>query len=229
MKTNGDFVARVTNGLKLLNKDEHISRRYILNIGTSKARTYSSQKLGDRTLYREDNLYTVIDCFEMKPDNIVECDIIEFKKCSILMKSKKPLPELLYSKYGPAVLYVTTLDGEIAFDYADPATIRNASKRQFGSVTKYYTIVGNCLYIPNYEVEAVKVSVLTLDAHTALSDCGCKEQKCLSVWDAPFICPDKLYENVAQETINEVFSTFRRVVADENPNMDSTQKTQNIQ
>lgn len=43
MITNGEFVSRVVNDLNSLNKDSHISRRWILNIGRTKAESYVAQ------------------------------------------------------------------------------------------------------------------------------------------------------------------------------------------
>ena len=37
MITNGEFVSRVVNGIHALDKDSHVSRRWILNIGRTKA------------------------------------------------------------------------------------------------------------------------------------------------------------------------------------------------
>ena len=49
--TNGEFVSRVINGLSFLNKDEHVSRRYILSVGQNKSKFYISQKLSDKSLF----------------------------------------------------------------------------------------------------------------------------------------------------------------------------------
>ena len=41
MITNGEFVSRVVNGIHALDKDSHVSRRWILNIGRTKAESYT--------------------------------------------------------------------------------------------------------------------------------------------------------------------------------------------
>ena len=43
MITNGEFVSRVVNGIHALDKDSHVSRRWILNIGRTKAESYTAQ------------------------------------------------------------------------------------------------------------------------------------------------------------------------------------------
>ena len=47
MITNGEFVSRVINGIHALDKDSHVSRRWILNIGRTKAESYTAQRWDD--------------------------------------------------------------------------------------------------------------------------------------------------------------------------------------
>ena len=72
--TYSEAVSKITNSLKLLNKDERISRRYVLHVLKDISSNLISQKLLDRTLGREMNLYTKIECFEFKKEAyIAEC------------------------------------------------------------------------------------------------------------------------------------------------------------
>lgn len=50
--TNRELVSRVVNNLRTLNKDQHISRRFILRTAKNKAKFYIAQKLHDRSLYK---------------------------------------------------------------------------------------------------------------------------------------------------------------------------------
>lgn len=53
-------------------------------------------------------------------------------------------------------------------------------------------------------------------------------KNCDSEWEYEFICPIKLIEFVVAETIKEV--SFRlQIPIDENPNLDSNQKSQIVQ
>lgn len=223
--TNGEFVSRVINGVRALSKDEHISQRYVLSIGRNKAQTYIAQKLEDRTIYREDNLQRIIECFPLKKDSTVKCPMVEFRRCKTLMKSKRQLPEVIFSKYGASVFQVTSIDGTIEFDYVTPSDFAALKRREFNTGQKY-TISNLHVIIPDFEVEAVNVSLITLFDKEASDACDCnKSNKCKSVWDYQFICPDKLLEPIVTETINEVMSSWRRLPVDENPNMDVNIKT----
>lgn len=56
MITNGEFVSRVVNGIHALDKDSHVSRRWILNIGRTKAESYTAQRWDDGTLLGDHRL-----------------------------------------------------------------------------------------------------------------------------------------------------------------------------
>lgn len=226
MLTNAEFVSRVINSVSATTKDDHISERYVLFIGRNKARTYIAQKLTDRTLQRESNLFQTIECFELNRIDKVKCDVVEFRRCDILMKSKLPLPETISSRYGESILLVTSVDGMTEFGYSSVAEFKSNSKREFGHLAQKYYIHNNHLYIPNKEVEAINIDILTLDKKLASESSACKKcDKCLSVWDYEFICPDRLIEPIIQETRQEIFGK-KQIVEDNNPNLDNTQKTQ---
>ena len=215
---NNEFVSRVLNGLKSLSKDSMISRRFILKVGQEKAKFFISQKLGNSELYRENNLLSTLNCFELKKVSIIDCPIIEFRTCKQLMKSKNKLPELIYSKYGSSVKEVTSIDGEFLIKPMTPAQYRLNKQRKDNSRDLYFYIKDNYLYIPDTEVEVVNVSLVTLDLFELdeLSSCG--EGNCKSAWDYEFICSDKLMEVVISETIKEV-ALSKQVQEDQNPNL----------
>ena len=229
MATNAEFVSRVLNGLKGLTKDDHISRRYVLSIGRNKATTYISQALANRTLSRESQLFKTIKCFELEKDDIVACKFVEFKRCNILMKSKQKLPKTISSKYGESILLVTSLDDGTEFDYSATSDALINNKRSFGFLAKNYYIREGYLYIPNYEVYAVNIDLLSLEEKEVAEASSCEEcDECKSVWNYDFICPDKLYEPIINETIAEIGTTFKSIPEDENPNLDSNQKSQTV-
>ena len=59
---NKEIVSIIVNNLKFLNKDDHISRRYILNTARVESVNLISQKLLDKTIFREDNIFQTIYC-----------------------------------------------------------------------------------------------------------------------------------------------------------------------
>lgn len=229
--TRGELVSRITNDIRALNKDQHISKRYILSIAENKARFLLAQKLRDRTLYREDNLYSTIKCFALEKDDIVKCDVIQFRRCKSIRKSVLKLPEMIYSRYGNSILSVTTIDGENSFDPITGEKYRKLKDRLYGDEVAgdYYTVSENHLIIPDSKIEAVNVELLTLELDKVDEVSGCSDcDLCQSMWDYEFVCSDKLLESVITGTLQEVISTYKQISVDENPNLDEHQKSKTI-
>lgn len=221
---NKKLVSRVLNGLHAINKDARISKRYILEVATGKAIFFMSQKFKDRSLFRESNIYTTIDCFEMEYIDKYKCDIVEFKSCNTVMKSKKPLPELVYSRYGSSLKEVTNIDFSIDFRPTTPSKFRRDKRREGFGEDRFWYIKDNYLYLPESEVKRVSLALYTPNTYEAKKTSSCNSNECLNPWDFEFSCSTKLLELVIQETIKEV--AFRlQISPDENPNMDENIKS----
>lgn len=220
---NKEFVSRVVNGLNSLSKDDRISRRFILHVGRQKATFLISQKLGDRSLYKEDNLYKTLDCFEMESVDVTRCDIIEFRRCKSIMKSKNKLPKLIYSRYGNSLKEVLTIDEEVEFKPITPSQYRRDKNRVGISDYIYYYVKDGYLYLLDTEIERVNLYVLTTNMEDLDAASSCSEECCKSLWEYEFIIPDKLEEAVVSETIREV-SMKKQSPQDENPNMNNLEK-----
>ena len=218
--TNAEIVSRVINGLNSVNKDSRISKRYILHTARKKAEFLIAQKLKDKTLYREDNIYTQISCFEMQKEDLVKCDIIEFRRCKSLMRSKEKLPKLIYSSYGSSLKEVTALDDETEFKPTTPSQYRRDKQRGFSDYSYYYVKDGY-LYLIDSEVLRVNLYILTLETD-CINSCD-EDNSCQSLWDFDFKVPDKLLETVIAETIREV-SISNQTPTDENPNLNANEK-----
>lgn len=217
--TNGEITSRVINTFKAISKDVRLSRRYVLKTLQNKAKFYISQKLSDKSLFREMNLYKSLDCFEMKKIDVYKCDIIEFRSCKVLMRSKKRLPDLIFSKYGSSILEVTSLDGEYLFKAITAAQYRMNKQRLGNDINKqFFYIKDGYLYIPDSEVMAVSLSLITLELYDLEQCSACSQEKCKSAWDFEFIVPDKLLEVVISETLKEI-SINRQIQEDQNPNL----------
>ena len=229
MKTNREFVSRVIGELRTLSKDSHISRRLVLSTGKDKARFLMAQKLDEMTLFREDGIISNIECFELENVPSISCGVMEFKLCKSVMRSVKEIPEGLFGKNGAGILSVTNIDGSDIFRYISPREFINLSKRKYVlSKDKYYTIKDRKIVLPDSEVEVVTLSMFALDKSQLdeVSSCCDEQAKCKTVWDYEFVCPDRFYDLVARDTLQELASIYRTSIVDENPNMDENQKSQ---
>lgn len=224
---NKELVSNIINNLKLLNKDDHISRRYILNTAKAEAVTLVAQKFLDKSIFREDNIFQTIQCLEMEKIDTIKCGIYEFEKCDNLVKSKNKLPKLLYSRYGNSIIEVSSVDGSIIFLPTTLSDFKLLKKRMVTNRSKnikYYYVQDGYLYLPDSELEYVNVTLVTLEGKDVDDLSTCKEcDSCKSVWDYEFICPDKLLSVVINETFKKV-SMVRQVVEDSLPNLDPLQK-----
>lgn len=232
MITNREFVTRIINDCGAITKDEHLSRRWILFIGRQTANTYIAQKFFDGSLSRELNLETVIRCMKMVRVKSIDCCFAEFRLCSVLMRSEKQIPGLIYGKMASAITMVSNIDNTMVFNRTDLWSYNNNKNRRFGNIERHlYYVDDGYIWIPDTKIEAVNVRLITLERKKALALAGCnceEEQECVSEWDFEFICPDKLLDAVVSRTVQEV-SMRLQVPADANPNMDQNQKTQTIQ
>ena len=230
MATYREIVSRIENSLNSLTKDTFIPRRYILSVFKSKAEFFMAQKLFDKTLFRETSLFKWVNCVQMVEEDVIKCGKLEFKRCKSLMKSKKKLPKVLWSKYGSSVILVTTIDGEKEYKLISQVDYMNLLKRPNSEkfIGKYALIYpDNYLYIPDSEVKMVNILMYTLDEKSDDSS-DCKDcDDCESYWDKEVSISDKIREIVIQETLKEV-SMRLQVPKDENSNMDSNQKSATV-
>jgi len=219
--TNRDITSQFINILKSYNKDNRISRRFILKTLQDIATFLIAQKWGDRSIVNETNLYTYIPCFEFEKINTKDCPSIEFRLCKTLMKSVKPLPKLVFSRLGSSIRDVVSLDGNFTFTYVDEIQYRRNKKRQHKLKNEVYIYLGsdNHLYIPEEEIYSLDITVLTTDSSQAedCSSCQDEKDKCKSKWDNEFVCPDKLIEAVKDMGLQK-FSLQKRIQSDQNPN-----------
>lgn len=228
---NKEFVASIVNNLKANTKDGHISRRFILSRGRIKARYLMSQKMDEMTLFREEGLITTIPCFEMERIDVVSCNIINFKGCRSLMRSKLQIPETIFGKNGIGIVRVTTVDSEIILDYISPKDFSGLKKRKHVyNKNNYYTVDGNYLYLPDSELEVVSMSLFAMSKKDAekVSSCSDNNDLCVNYMDEEFVCPDRFLDLVIKDTLTECSSFYMGATEDENPNLDIHQKTKTV-
>lgn len=215
---NRSIVSKVINTLKLNNRDERISRRYILNLLKISSQQLISQKLMDRTIFSEMNLYTEISCYEFEKQDVVKCPIIEFRRCNVLMKSVKPLPKLVFSRLGASIKEITSLDGNFRFTFVDKAQYQRNKKRQTTLKNEIYIYLGadNHLYIPDREIYTLDLTILTMYPEDASECSSCDTDECIDKWASEFICPQKLLDVVLSQTL-QVLGMSKGIREDSNP------------
>lgn len=218
--TNLEFVSQISGILKSNNKDNRISKRLILKVGQDAATFLIAQKLMDRTISSETNLFTTIPCFELEQIESKNCPSIEFRLCKTLMKSKCPLPKLVFSRLGASIRDIVALDGEFVFTFVDESQYRRNKKRQHHLKDQVFVYLGtdNHIYIPDREIHSLDIVILTTDTIGAKDCSSCEEKDCkTSNWDAEFKVSDKILEAVKDMTLQRLQIT-RTLSEDSNYN-----------
>ncbi len=217
--TNLDFVSQITGILKSNNKDNRIPKRLILRLGQDASAFLIAQKLLDRTILSETNLFTTIPCFEFEQIDVKNCPSIEFRMCKTLMKSKKALPKLVFSRLGASIKEIVSLDRDYLFTFVDESQYRRNKKRQHQLKDQVFVYLGTDmhLYIPDREIYSVDVTLLSTDKVGAEECSSCNDKDCGSNWDADFVCPDKLIE-ATKDMVLQRLSMTRSIAEDNNPN-----------
>lgn len=231
MISNGEFVSRIINGINNLDIDSLVSKRYVLSIGQIKAKFYLSQKLLEKTIFLEPNLFQFIPCIEMISVPSSSCSIDGYTNCSRVMRSKHKIPGLIYYNLGPSIISMSPIDDSFEIVFASPKRFRNEQQRQhFGKFKKvFFYVKDDYIYLLNSEIEYVNLTYISSTEEgieEIKGSCGSNNivnNSCKSVWDMNFICPDKLLDRVMDETRAEVFDILR-IPKDENPDMDSNIK-----
>jgi hypothetical protein len=217
--TYREAVSKCINTLKLNNKDEHVSRRYVLRLLQDTAQVLLSQRLLDRTIGQDMNLYTHIPCFEFEQIDTKKCQLIEFKMCNTLMKSKKPLPKLVFSRLGASIKDIVALDGNYRFTMIDKAQYQRNKKRKYSVKGETYIYLDSDLhlYIPDEEIYSVDLTVLTTRPEEVDNCSACSEGECKSYYNMELIIPDKLLETLFSQTL-QFLGVHKQSPEDMNPN-----------
>lgn len=221
----GELVSIINQGFNAVSKDAFIPRRYILAVFKNIAKTLLGQQADRKQLFRLSKMFTVLNCVELEPVNIIACPLVQFRSCRSLMKTKKPLPDMIETKIGPVIILVQTLDGTKTFYQKSELEMSNQNKRRGADKFEggYYYIINNDMYIPDIDIEIVRITLLTLDDEIECDTCN--DGNCDSFWDRELIIPDKLLQIAVQQTIQQISLRFQ-LPKDENPDLDSNIKSQ---
>lgn len=220
---NAELVSRVSNQLRMVNKDDYISDRFVLSTAKTIARKFITQKIQRRSIDRDLSLYKEVPCIEFEPVDIYSCKFVEFKSCDKVSKSKIKIPDLIFTRYGSSIKELYSIDRKYNFTESTLYQLRNDSERAGSSETlsnKFYLLEDH-IYIPDH-VEVLHGLVLSLDHYDLDEACGCTEN-CESAWEKQFVCPDSMLEDVISYTIQNLSMT-KQIPEDEKPDLNSNSK-----
>lgn len=220
---NGELVSRISNQLRMINKDDYISDRFVLSVAKTIARKLITQKIQRRSIDRDLSLYKEVKCIEFEPIDIYSCKYVEFKSCKKLSKSKVKITDLIYTRYGSSIKELYSIDRSVIFTESTLYQLRTDYERQGGQKTKLnkFYLIEDYIYIPDH-IEALSGLILNLDHYELDESCGCTEN-CESAWQKQFVCPDSILEDVIGYTVQNI-SITKQIPEDESSNLNSNMK-----
>jgi hypothetical protein len=162
-----------------------------------------------------------INCMELIDSPVTACGFID--GCNTLKRTKDKLPDAFDTNYGRLVKVSTLgvnsseLKSINSFDYTD--YINRKYKPKNGA----YWIQDGYVYIPNTDLEAIKVLIIPKLSYEVDKLNG-TANACARLLDSELNYPDYLITLAKQESLKEVAGGYKRLVDDENGNDNTNQK-----
>lgn len=223
--TNRQIISDVINDLRAVDLDDKVSKRYILNKLRGYAALFIKRDAELRRLFGLAELWIEVPCVELCEAPIVDCCDVDIPGCTTVMRSVKEIPKTYQTMYRE-MLQVFNVQYAKEFRQITPQEYKNIIVREFQDPRiVYFWLQNKRLIIPNSLVTIVTLRGVFLNPSDAKKLNSCSEDdKCASVLDEPFICPDYLVAVVKQETLKDLFSFYKRSVVDEEPNLNTNFK-----
>lgn len=220
------YVSQIRSSFKLLNSDNLISDRGVMNELKSVSYLLIKQQTDKRKLLDSDTLFTQIECLQMEPVPIAEC--CNYTSPCLIGKSKLPIPKIGENIYGQLIQGVYSIDKKIKFDYIDPNRYTNYLNLypKDKQTEKFFWIRNGHLYITDPDIETVTLSAyFEDDIDILVYGCNCEDNKCpQNPLDVEFKCPGFLLNDVLTITRRNLAETYKRSTADtQEDNMDNAQ------
>jgi len=191
-----EFISQVRSSNKYIFDDSLISDRQIFNTGRTIASVLIKQEVNKRRILNSDNVFTPIECLDLKLVDLTECGI---DSCNKGRRSLNPLPELEEGIFGYTIQGVYNIDNS---EEIFPTTIRefiNLDKLRRKPNKLYYMIKNKYLYILNPDIVAVNIYIYSPDNTFELTECQ-------SMYDGEIKLPPYLkktfYDMINAELIN---------------------------
>lgn len=207
-----EFISQVRSSNKYIFDDNLITDRQIFNTGRTIASLLVKQEINKRRLLNSDNVFTPIECLDLKLVDLTECGV---DSCNKGRRSVEPLPELEEGIFGYTIQGVYNLDNS---QEIFPTTIReyiNLSKLRRKPQKEFYLIKNRYLYILNPDIEAVNIYLYSPDNTFELDPCE-------SMYEGQIKLPNYLkksfYDLVNAELLN--YHKFGKDVTDDNLDQD---------
>lgn len=219
--TINEFIFQVLQAAGISSDDFPVSKRFVYNAGKNAYRELTRQDLNKLRLWDSGSAQT-IPCFELERADAASC--LDCDSGLYVLKSKEPIPDLIETDHGSAIIGVYLLNG-VSINPISRADWQNRKKRRYSLPGSYgYFRVNGYLYIVDYD----DVDELLVDVEGFFNDpedidrivrsrSGCSnELRCTPVYEYEFRCPGHLLRRIVELTVQIVLR--RLAVPDDSDN-----------
>lgn len=213
-KSNREFVSIVQNTLNSVSSDLFISPKYIVKMGQDIVSDFLKKDSESRRVTTVSEGWSELECLPMIEVPVTECSLDTYL-CTKLMRTKDKLPETFSGYYGNLIKNVASVNFGQFYDFVrSPRQWKDIQNREFKNKhQKYYFFLNQYIYIPNSEVEEIRVEALFKNKWEVekfnLKNCTTCKNKCIKPLDSEFVCPDYLLNPVITETINKIAVKYK--------------------
>lgn len=215
--TKREVIYRVLNILKEHHADTRLSKRLVWNVITSAKNVIVDRDLRDRKLYKQSsNLKSI--CVEMEKISTNLCNCIDLPSDCYIYRSKKKLPKMFSSVFGPFIYNIRTIDGNKEIIYTSLKSAKNSSSIR-GVSEKYAFIENDYLYLAKDKYEMVSLtSIFDENVDEWMCEKELNQQvnnnDCKNFLDEEFAIPDRLLDSVLKMAEEELLKTFKNLYYD---------------
>lgn len=220
-----EIISEIRNNVRAVAMDMWIPAKYIHLKLKGYASLYIKREADDKRLFRYTELWSTIECLEMKETDLVNCCNISIPNCKKVMKSVKKLPEIYSTRFG-YLMNVSSVDYDRDYLQTTPQQYKYTKSREFQDKSKrYFWIENGYLIVPDSMVKVLRVRAMFINKAEALATNCDVTSGCINFMDQEFVAPEHLLQDIKNATTTEILNTFRRVVPDEMPNNNEQEKT----
>lgn len=222
--TNAEAISRVEVGLKELNADSRLPKKFIYSSLLSKLRVLINQESNNLKLTKDNTVFQVLKCIKFAPvPTIDECCGLK-TKCEIF-RSVDKVPKMFTDEDGVIIKNILSVDGTVEFKLITPTSLKrilaDTSNHKFDN-NKYCFYSDGYLYVPKERIPLLKVEgYFETDISKYNKKCdACKDcnKECVSFLEMEWRVPKKLQEVVITQCITELFNGYKRMQEDDTVN-----------
>lgn len=218
--TNNDLISRIKNINKFANSDSRITNRFIYNLLLTTAKFLIKRDAEKLKYWRVGDLYQTINQVDLIEVDKAEC--CEITSGCTIWRSCEKLPKLMTTSNGFLIKRISPLDGAFNFTQTQESQYTYQRSKKYNT-EKYFFIKNGYLYIPNANIEAVKVTAYFENDISYLNVCleNCQTPKVCRVFlKEQFMIPDYLLGELIDYTNKELNNFYQRYKQDNEQNKD---------